>query len=164
MRASARPGPVEFGQEGASVVIHGHDASQLQKTRNIMVAEGVDPSRILQVIGSTVAEETSQKIYDATMAKFHRIDVLVNNAGAEMKLGTTDAKDIENLDFIYGANVRSVVELMRLCLPVLVKSHGNIVNVDSVNAASGMNCNALKAVTRNYAKEYGPNGVRINYL
>ena len=98
---------VMFGREGASVVIHGQDAGRLQKTEDIMTAEGVDPTHILQVLGSLEAEDTPQKIYTATMEKFQRIDVLVNNAGAGIKPGTVDPNDMENLDFIYRVNVRS---------------------------------------------------------
>jgi len=163
---------VVFGREGASVVIHGQDTGRLQGTQDMMVAEGVDPARILQVIGSMEADETPDKIYTATIEKFQRIDVLVNNAGAVIKPGTKDANDMENLDFIYRVNFRSPVELMRLCLPELEKSRGNIVNVSSIGStmtfSGGMNYGSMKAaldhVTRNYANQYGPKGVRINCL
>jgi len=163
---------VMFGREGASVVIHGQDAGRLQKTKDIMTAEGVDPARILQVIASMEAEDTPQKLLTATLAKFQRVDVLVNNAGAAMKPGSKSMNALENLDFLYRVNFRSVVELTQLCLPELVKSKGSVVNVSSIGSTRPHPQNtfysslkaALDHFTRNYAVLYGPKGVRINCL
>jgi NAD(P)-dependent dehydrogenase (short-subunit alcohol dehydrogenase family) len=163
---------VAFGREGASVVIHGQDAGRLQKTHDIMVAEGVDPKRILQVIGSMEAAETPDKIHRATVDKFQRLDVLVNNAGAMQKLGTTDEGSAENLEYLFRANLLSAVRLMQLCMPELEKTHGCVVNVSSVvstrSFTSLTSYSAMKAAldlfTRNYAAKYGPRGVRINSL
>jgi NAD(P)-dependent dehydrogenase (short-subunit alcohol dehydrogenase family) len=163
---------VMFGREGASVVIHGQDAARLQKTHDLMTAEGVDPSHILQVIASMEAEDTPKSILTATLAKFQRINVLVNNAGAAMKPGSKAPNALENLDFLYRVNFRSVVELTQLCLPELVKTKGCVVNISSIGSTRPHPQNtfyaslkaALDHFTRNYAVLYGPKGVRINSL
>jgi len=164
---------VMFGREGASVVIHGQDAARLQETQDMMVSEGVDPARILQVIGSMEAEDTPQKLLTATLAKFQRIDVLVNNAAALKGNQGTDPLYINNLDQVYRVNFRAVVELTQLCLPELIKSKGNIVNVSSVGSTCPLPppmtfYSSLKAAldhfTRNYAVLYSQQGVRINCL
>jgi len=163
---------VAFSRDGASVVIHGQDAGRLQKTQDMMVSEGVDPARVLQVIGSMEAAETPDKIHAATIAKFNRIDVLVNNAGAMQKPGSTDEGSADNLEYLFRANLLSAVRLMQLCMPELEKTHGCVVNVSSVGSTrsyTGLTSyGALKAAldhfTRNYAAKYGPSGVRINSL
>jgi len=163
---------VAFGRDGASVVIHGQDAGRLQKTQDMLVSEGVDPTKILQVIGSMEATETPDKLHKATVAKFSRIDVLVNNAGAMQKPGSTDEGSADNLEYLFRANLLSAVRLMQLCMPELEKTHGCVVNVSSVGAlrsyTSLTSYGALKAAldhfTRNYAAKYGPKGVRINSI
>jgi len=161
---------VAFGREGASVVIHGQDAARLQKTQDMMVGEKVDPKRILQVIGSMEAAGTPDKIHKATIDKFQRIDVLVNNAGAMQKPGTTDEGSADNLEYLFRANLLSAVRLMQLCMPELEKTHGCVVNVSSVGSTRSYTAlssyGAMKAAldhfTRNYAAKYGPKGIRIN--
>jgi len=137
-----------------------------------MVAEGVDPARVHQVIGSMEAAETPEKIYTATLERFQRIDVLVNNAGAMQKPDTTDEEDPDNLEYLFRANLLSAVKLMQLCVGELKKTRGCIVNISSIGSTrsypSLTSYGAMKAAmdhfTRNYAAKYGPRGVRVNSL
>jgi NADP-dependent 3-hydroxy acid dehydrogenase YdfG len=54
--------------------------------------------------------DTPDKIVKATLDKFGKIDVLINNAGAASKPGKnamTDSLDLDNLDFLYDVNLRA---------------------------------------------------------
>jgi NAD(P)-dependent dehydrogenase (short-subunit alcohol dehydrogenase family) len=167
---------VMFYKEDAAVVIHGQNADRLQQTHDLMVAKvpaGPNPdSRILQVLGSMEADDTPKKIFSATMAKFARVDVLVNNAGALQKPGCRDANSLENLDFLYRVNLRSAMELTQLCAEELAKSRGCVINVSSIASmktfVGNINYGTVKAgldhFTRNSAVLYGPKGVRVNSL
>uniref|UniRef100_A0A915DQZ0 Uncharacterized protein n=1 Tax=Ditylenchus dipsaci TaxID=166011 RepID=A0A915DQZ0_9BILA len=163
---------VEFGKEGASVVIHGQNVKRLDKTHALMVEAGVSPEKIHQVIGSLEDPDTPAKIILQAVSKFGKIDVLVNNAGASSKPNEKDPDSLENLDFLFKVNFRSVVELTQLAIPYLEKTKGNVVNVGSVGGARPYHsftfyC-SLKATldhfTKCYADKYGHKGIRINSL
>jgi NADP-dependent 3-hydroxy acid dehydrogenase YdfG len=62
--------------------------------------------KVLVVAGSMNDSKTPAKIIHATMAKFRRIDVLVNSAGAPNKPGVKDAMSLEQLDYLYTVNYR----------------------------------------------------------
>jgi len=170
-----RQAALMFAQEGAEeIVIHGQSAERLQETQEMLVEKtGIDPSRIVQVIGSMEAEDTPRQIHSAAVEKFNgRIDVLVNNAGAGKKPDCADNNSIENLDYLYRVNLRSAIELTQLCMPELVIAKGCVVNVSSIAAlktfsfSNGASYGIIKAgmdhFTRNYAAMYGSRGVRVN--
>ncbi|KAI1703027.1 enoyl-(Acyl carrier protein) reductase domain-containing protein [Ditylenchus destructor] len=162
---------LDFGKEGASVVIHGQSAERLDKTESLLLDAGIESEKILKVLGSLEDPDTASKIIDQTVQKFGKIDVLVNNAGAGSKPQEITTPDsLDNLDFIYKVNYRSVVALTQLALPYLEKTKGNVVNVSSIAGQRPFQQHtfyaslkaALDHFTRCYADKYGPKGVRIN--
>uniref|UniRef100_A0A915DS42 Uncharacterized protein n=2 Tax=Ditylenchus dipsaci TaxID=166011 RepID=A0A915DS42_9BILA len=169
---------VEFGKEGALLVIHGQNQDRLnicnlfRKTESMLLDEGIDQKNILKVIGSMEDASTPAKIVEETIKKFGKIDVLINNAGAAGSPKVHDPYAIETLEFLYQVNFKSVVLLTQLCYPHLEKSKGNIVNVSSIASLkpfptapfyAAMKA-ALDNFTKNCAHLYGPKGVRVNAL
>ncbi|KAH7698480.1 3-oxoacyl-acyl-carrier-protein reductase, partial [Aphelenchoides avenae] len=159
---------VSFAIEGASVVIHGRCPERIASTEQLLRDAGVKPESVLSVCGDLSADGTPKRIVDETVAKFGRIDVLVNNAGT---LGRPDlgSDSLQNFDFIFKVNLRSVVELTQLAMPYLEASGGNVINVSS-NAAHrpfqhvtfySVSKAALDHYTRNASLKYGPK-VRVN--
>jgi NAD(P)-dependent dehydrogenase (short-subunit alcohol dehydrogenase family) len=157
-----------FGREGASVTIHGRNPEGLAETEKFLKEAGVPSERILTVTGAVDEETVPAKIIDETVAKFGRIDVLVNNAGA-LGIPGVDKDSLENFDFIIKVNLRSVIELTQRAMHFLEKTKGNVMNVSS-NASMcaftdatfyTISKAALDHYTRNASLKYGPN-VRIN--
>jgi len=68
---------LEFGKQGASVVIHGQNKERLNEVVAELKINGVDDSRILAVVGSMEDDTTPKKIISETINKFGKIDVLV---------------------------------------------------------------------------------------
>ncbi|RUT29941.1 SDR family NAD(P)-dependent oxidoreductase [Arsenicitalea aurantiaca] len=103
---------------------------------------------------------------DATVARFGRIDALVNNAGSGERVSLMDDND-EALDRLWAVNVKAPLRLTRLCLPELEQTGaGRIVNVASLsgkrvrNAFVGYNMTkfalmGLTHTTRHVAWEKG---------
>lgn len=124
---------------------------------------------VLPIVGDVNEENCRKKIIDATLEKFGKIDVLVNNAGVG-KFGMVSEYPMEEFDKIINTNVRSVYHLTQLAIPHLVKTKGNIVNISSVASVRGgpnvsaycMSKAALDHFTRVLALELGPRGVRVN--
>ncbi|WP_423463444.1 SDR family NAD(P)-dependent oxidoreductase [Promicromonospora sp. MS192] len=100
-----------------------------------------------------------------------RIDVLVNNAGIYRSAPTLAETDAEALDRLYAVNVKAPYFLTQAVAPRMVAGGGGaIVNLGSwvarlalpVGGAYASTKAALESLTRSWAAELGPQGVRVN--
>jgi len=123
-----------FAKEGASVVIHGVNQQRLHDTEALLKENGIPESRFLTIQGEVQDEKVQEKLINDTVAKFGRIDVLVNNAGVTSKGGITDLSSVENLDYVFNVNFKAPYRLTQLALPHLQKTQGNIINTSSISA------------------------------
>ncbi len=153
-----------FLAEGASVVLNGRRKERLAETAN-----GIDPQRVLLHDGDVSDEAYIKQLVEASVARFGRIDVLVNNAGVAA-FGPILNSTTDQWRKVMSIDVDGVYFAIRCALPYLLKTGGSIVNVSSVsglggdwggsiyNAAKG----AVTNLTRALALELGSQGVRVN--
>jgi 3-oxoacyl-[acyl-carrier protein] reductase len=155
-------------REGASVVVADRAAS----------AGAATLAEIEQMGGQGLFVETdvsrasdTQRLVEATLAAFDRVDVVVNNAG----IGGGDdilATDEATWDHVISVVLKSVFLVCRAALPaMLAQRRGAIVNVSSVNALVGLGEEAYSAakagmisLSQNLAIRYAGQGVRTNVL
>jgi len=115
---------------------------------------------------------TVQRLADeATERAGGHLDILVNNAALLISPGPTADVDEDLLDQALSVNIKSAFLLTGLVAPGMVaRGHGAIVNIGSINALLGMDGSALygmtkaaiHSLTKYWATEYGPHGVRVN--
>jgi meso-butanediol dehydrogenase / (S,S)-butanediol dehydrogenase / diacetyl reductase len=153
-----------FSRDGAAVVLVGRTLAKLED-----VARELDPTRTLIHTADVSEQFAVEAMVAATLERFGRLDVLVNNAGTGL-MSSFLKVSIEDWRKIMAIDVDSVFFCTRAALPALLKTKGNIVNVSSVsglggdwnmsvyNAAKG----AVTNLTRSLALELGPMGVRVN--
>jgi NAD(P)-dependent dehydrogenase (short-subunit alcohol dehydrogenase family) len=98
------------------------------------------------------------------------VDILINNAGI-FPFGPTNKMTEEEFDRVYSLNVKAPYFLVAALAPLMAKRHkGAIVNVSTMVAdygVSGMSLYgsskaAINLLTKSWAAEYGPSGVRVN--
>lgn len=155
-----------FATEGASLALVGRNAEKFKAVVDKIKNSGVknEPLVILADV-STDAE----RIINETIAKYNRLDVLINNAGISI-FGTIETAKMEDFDSIFATNIRAVFQLTQLAVPHLISSKGNVINVSSVCGlrpftgvvAYCMTKSALDQFTKCVALELAEKGVRVN--
>jgi meso-butanediol dehydrogenase/(S,S)-butanediol dehydrogenase/diacetyl reductase len=153
-----------FLREGATVVLNGRREQKLRDT-----IAGIDAAKSLIHAGDVSDEAYIKRLVEDTVARFGRLDVLVNNAGfaifgpfAELTTADWRRQLATDLDGVYFGT--------REALPHLLKTSGSIVNVSSASGlggdwgGSGYNAakGAVSNLTRSLALEYAARGVRVN--
>ena len=116
------------------------------------------------------ADLTDAADLERLAAEAAQVDVLVNNAGFSW-FGPTADLDPATFDSLFAANVRSAYFLVAAIAPLMVKrGTGSIINLGSmagqIGLAGGAAYSATKAalasLTRSWAAEFSPHGVRVN--
>lgn len=155
----------EFAKLGAELVLVGRNVEKLKETAE----KCQNSSKHLQVQADMCNEKDVEKIMKETIAKFHKLDVLVNAAGI-IENGTIENTSLEQFDRVMNTNIRSLYQLTMLAVPELKKTKGNIVNISSVCGlrsfpnvlAYNISKSAVDQFTKCVALELAPAGVRCN--
>ena len=153
----------ELGRHGADVVVHGRDACRGQAVVDAITAEGGNA----RFVGADLSDPVQ---LDQLVEQAGAVDVLVNNAGSSW-FGPTDDLDVETFDQLFTANVRAPYFLVAALAPKMAaRGSGSIINVGSMAGQVGMpggaaysaTKGALASMTRSWAAEFSPAGVRVN--
>ena len=162
-RACARA----LGRAGARLVAGGRRAERLAEVTADIATAGGDA---IAVTGDVRDEATAPAWVAAAVARFGRLDGLVNAAGVIGNGSLVDTAPAE-WDRVMDSNLRSVYLMIRAAAPELIKTRGAIVNVSSVAGGSRPYPNlaaycvskaGVRLLTECAALEYAPHGVRVN--
>src|SRR5262249_18148228 len=154
-----------FLQNGARVALIGRRKQQLEEA-----ARGYIESGVAFVMPADLSDEiATESAFRAALERLGRLDVLVNAAGM-LKGADITATTMALWDESMNINLRSVFHLMKLAVPILEQSRGNIVNVSSVTGlrsfpgvlAYCVSKAGLDQLTRCAALELAPKGIRVN--
>lgn len=153
-----------FGAEGATVVALDVNLAAAQET----LGKGKGQAMNVNIADSAAVDAA----FDAILARFGRVDVLVNNAGVGSVDAFADIPD-ETWGRVIGVNLTGAFYCARAAVRAM-KTHatkGAIVNVSSTSAVSGegpahycASKAALMGLTRCMARELAPLGIRTNTL
>jgi NAD(P)-dependent dehydrogenase (short-subunit alcohol dehydrogenase family) len=146
-----------------TVIVHGRDA-----------ARGAATVDAIEEAGGQARFEGADLSDSAEVARLAdvagEVDVLVNNGGFSW-FGPTADLNTATFDALFASNVRSAYQLVAALAPGMAsRGHGSIVSLDSMaghvglagGAAYGATKAALSAMTRAWAAEFSPAGVRVN--
>ncbi|MGL5617145.1 MAG: SDR family NAD(P)-dependent oxidoreductase [Sarcina sp.] len=117
-------------------------------------------------------EDSSKKMLEATIEKYGKLDIAINNAGVMGKPSPVHKLDLADLEFTMNDNFYSVFFSCRAELNQFInqKSGGVIVNNASIAGLTGLpgapayvaSKHAVNGLTKNLALDYAKYGVRIN--
>jgi NADP-dependent 3-hydroxy acid dehydrogenase YdfG len=148
---------------GASAGIGAAVAERLSALAERLRAEGGVVDYLATHVGDRGA---MQRLADATVAAFGRIDVLVNNAGV-MSLSTLAEGDVDAWDQMIDINLKGVLYGIAAVLPVMRRQNsGHIINLSSTMAHGGQSAGAavyvatkaaVSAISEAFRQEAGPN-------
>ncbi|MGW7486355.1 SDR family NAD(P)-dependent oxidoreductase [Streptomyces sp. NPDC054786] len=128
---------------------------------------------ILAVRGDVAEQGVGARVVEAALARFGRIDTLINNAGTFLAKPFTDYTD-EDYDAMTGVNLRGFFELSRSAVAAMLARDGggHLVNLSTSlvdhadsqqpSALASLTKGGLNAVTKALAIEYAGRGIRVN--
>ncbi|RGD62598.1 SDR family oxidoreductase [Kitasatospora xanthocidica] len=157
-----------LAEQGAHVLVAGRDAARGEAVVAAIRAGGGRADFVAAELRDVAAVRRLART--ATALGGGRVDILVNNAGV-YPFGPTEGTTEEEFDAVYALNVRAPYFLVAELAPAMAaRGAGAIVNI-STQAAShgapgmslyGSSKAAVNLLTRTWAAEYGPRGVRVN--
>ena len=158
-----------LARRGYDVLINYSKSEQeARETEAACRKEGADT---LLVRGDIADDGACRAMVDAAIARWKRLDGLVNNAGITNFVGSAnwDALDAETFQSIMGVNVIGAFQMVRACAPHLKARQGAIVNVSSIAGALGIGSSVpyiaskggVNAVTLHLARALAPD-IRVN--
>jgi NAD(P)-dependent dehydrogenase (short-subunit alcohol dehydrogenase family) len=160
-----RAAAVRLAQDGWEVIVHGRNAGRGADVVQEIEAEGGRARFMATDLNDPAAVQ-------ALVEDVGAVDVLVNNAGTSW-FGPSPDLDEETFDELFDGNVRSAYFLVAGIAPGMAeRSSGTIISLASMAgqigmpgaAAYGATKAALSSMTRSWAAEFSPRGVRVNAI
>ena len=158
----------KLAQSGVHVMVAGRNQERGEKAIvEIREAGGKADFIASDLRGAASARAVARKAVE--LGGGH-VDILINNAGV-FPFGPTHETSEESFDDVYALNVKAPYFLVAELAPLMVqRGQGAIVNVSTMVAGYGVagmslyssSKAAINLLTKVWAAEYGPRGVRVN--
>ncbi len=156
-----------FADEGADLgIVYYNEHEDAKETENELQVRGSD---VLLLSGDLSEEAFCQRVVEDAVAKFGKIDVLVNNAAVQFPKDSLEKITSEQLELTFRINVFAPFYLTRAALPYM-EPGGSIINSSSITAFRGSERlmdyaatkGALISFTRSLSTALIKKGIRVN--
>lgn len=157
----------KFAREGARVVVNGLVGDPVKEVVASLQQHGADALAYPADVADPVH---AQACIQATVERYGKLDVLVNNAGVFPVNAETQDHPLEDFEALIHNNVRSTFLMTKLALPHLQNTRGNIISAGSESGLNGLMHATVYGGTKGWvhsfmlgvAVEQGRYGVRAN--
>jgi NAD(P)-dependent dehydrogenase (short-subunit alcohol dehydrogenase family) len=159
-----------LGRLGVAVVVCGRRAERLAETATAIGQEG---GAALPIVADVGEPPDVQRLVDDTLARFGRVDILINNAGVVDQGSPLHGVDLQDWDRVMDTNLRGAMLTMRAVLPWMrSQRNGHIINISSESgleyylkdAVYGTSKHALNALSEYAQRENQEYGIRVNTI
>jgi NAD(P)-dependent dehydrogenase (short-subunit alcohol dehydrogenase family) len=158
-----------YAAEGATLCLIATDTTRLDEVKNSL---GLPDDRVMCLGVNVTEREACFRAVDAVIARFGRVDALVNNAGIYRSKSFLDysARDFQDM---LDVNLFGVLHFMQACLPGMQeRRYGRIINMASTagkwgsrnQSAYNVSKHAVVGITRCVALEASPYAVTVNAI
>jgi NAD(P)-dependent dehydrogenase (short-subunit alcohol dehydrogenase family) len=161
---------LDLARVGASIVVNDPEGGEPAET---VVEEIAAMGRETALLPCDVGDARAvSKMVNATIARFKKIDILINNAGISID-ATTVKYDIRAWDRVLKTNITGAFYCSKYSLPSMIEQKwGRIINISSVVGQIGVmgtpaytaSKSALIGFTKTLAKEVARKGITVNCL
>ena len=168
-RGLGRAMALGFAKAGAAVVIASRKLDACQAV--VEEVEALD-GQALAVAARMQEADDVQGLVAATVERFGRLDIVVNNAATVLDR-TLDRLDPSTFEGAFTTNLLGPLLLVQAAVPHLAASgHGSVINITSIAAGASSPGRylyppakaALGQVTRTLARDLGRQGIRVNAI
>ena len=161
---------LRFFQEGAKVVVADRNMAGAEETYQLMEGTDRDCTAISVDVSKTIQIE---KLVSDTVAKFGKLDVLVN--GAAILIRTPSLAEVDELDWdlTMDTNIKGLFLCCKYAIPAMLASgSGSIVNIASMSGVRGAAYSVPYAVSKAgvihlskvASAQYASKGIRVNSI
>jgi 3-oxoacyl-[acyl-carrier protein] reductase len=134
-----------LGRAGCRIAICARTEDDLQRAAERMATEGVE---VLALPADLSREEDVDRLAETVADEMGGPDILVNNAGIA-RFGRFDELDVQDLDEVFGVNVRGLFLVSRAVVPgMMERGEGVIVNVASLAGKNAFAGGAVYAASK----------------
>lgn len=170
-RGIGRALALALSEAGAAVSIVGRDGDGIDKTADLITAQG---GRAIAVVADVTTPEGVEAAVSETVRQLGSLDILVNNAGFCIHKPSLEVTR-EDYHAVMDINVEAVFFLSQAAAKVMVEQGGgNIINIGSMSAnivnrpqwqpAYNASKAAVHHLTKSFAAEWAPLNIRVNAI
>src|SRR4051794_37613892 len=160
-----------LAEAGAGVVIASRKMENLQATADELASL---PGKVVPIQCHVGRKDQLEALVRETESRLGPIDILVNNSATNIGHGPSLDVTDEMVDKMIEINIKSALRLVRLTVPRMIerKRGGSIINIASIAGLQTLPGDLLYSftkaglimMTRSWAREFGPLGVRVNAI
>jgi NAD(P)-dependent dehydrogenase (short-subunit alcohol dehydrogenase family) len=160
----------QFVNAGAKVVICCNDEAEGSSVAAALRATAQGSGNADFIYCDVTRTEDIRNLIETSMARYGRLDCLINNAGWHPPHKPIDDFSVQDFRDLIELNLVSIFTASKFALPYLRQTQGNIINMASLVASIGQRYattyvatkGAITAFTKALAVDEAPNGVRVN--